>query len=166
MILYLDTSALIKLYAEEPRTEEVRYAVEEARLTAISEIGYVEARSALARREREGSFSKEEHDEAVKRLEHDFREFYLLRQVSGGTIARAGELVRSHALRAYDAVHLATALALHEEAHELPQDQRQPAEELRVWLMTYDSALHKVAQREALAGGGTGTGPPSNTPRR
>ena len=151
MILYLDTSALIKLYAEEPGTEEVRDAVEEARLAAVSEIGYVEARSALARIEREGSFSKEEHDETVEHLEHDFREFYLLRRVTGGTIVRAGELVYRHALRAYDAVHLATALELREEARELPRYQRQPAEELQVWLMSYDSSLHKAAQREDLA---------------
>jgi predicted nucleic acid-binding protein len=40
-------------------------------------------------------------------------------------IARAGELVRAHTLRAYDAIHLATALR--EEASELAQ--REPAEE-------------------------------------
>jgi predicted nucleic acid-binding protein len=41
-------------------------------------------------------------------------------------IARAGELVREHTLRAYDAIHLATALR--EEASELLA-QREPAEE-------------------------------------
>jgi len=148
LILYLDTSALIKLYAEELRTEEVRDAVEEARLTAISEIGYVEARSALARRERDGSLSTEEHDGALEYLEHDFREFYLLRRVTGGIIAQAGELVRSHALRAYDAVHLATALELRKEARELTEGQHQSAGESRVWLMSYDSALHQAALRE------------------
>lgn len=150
MILYLDTSALIKLYAEEAGTEEVREAVEEARLVATSEIGYVEARSALTRRERDGSLSKEEHDEAVAHLEHDFREFYLLRRVSGEIIVQAGELVHWHALRAYDAVHLATALELREESRELHRRQQQPAEELQVWLLSYDSALRKAAGREDL----------------
>lgn len=65
MILYLDTSALVKLYAEERGREEVQSAVREARVVAISEIGYVEARSALARKERERFFSKGEHDDAV-----------------------------------------------------------------------------------------------------
>ena len=50
---------------------------------AVSEIGRVEARSALAREEREGSFSSEEHDAAVKQLQQDFREVYLLRPVTG-----------------------------------------------------------------------------------
>lgn len=158
MILYLDTSALIKLYAEEPETEEVRDAVEEARAVAVSEIGYVEARSALARKEREGSFSTEEHDEAAEQLERDFREYYLLRSVSGVTLARAGGLTRRHALRAYDAVHLATALALLKESRELSPRQ-EPAEqasgevkdELWVSLMSYDGALSKAARTEGLA---------------
>ncbi|MBA2712474.1 MAG: type II toxin-antitoxin system VapC family toxin [Rubrobacteraceae bacterium] len=88
MILYLDTSALVKLYAEEPGTEEVRSAVSEARVVAVSEIGYVEARSALARKEREGAFSAEEHDEAADSLRRDFQGFYLPRPLTGGMEAR------------------------------------------------------------------------------
>jgi predicted nucleic acid-binding protein len=103
LILYLDTSALIKLYAEEPETEEVRDAIGEAQVITTSEIGYVEARSALARKERDGSFSTQEHDDAVEQLDRDFEEVYLLRLVSGGIIARAGDLTRQHSLRAYDA---------------------------------------------------------------
>lgn len=150
MILYLDTSALIKLYAEEPETEEVRDAIGEAQVITTSEIGYVEARSALARKERDGSFSTQEHDDAVEQLDRDFEEVYLLRLVSGGIIARAGDLTRQHSLRAYDAVHLATTLALREEARELSRERRQP-EELSVRLMSYDPSLHKAAQREDLA---------------
>lgn len=160
MILYLDTSALIKLYAEESGTEEVRSAVEEAEVVAVSEIGYVEARSALARKEREGSLSREEHDEAVEQLDHDFREVYLLRPVTGEIVVSAGDLTRRHSLRAYDAVHLATALALREEARELALRQRETAEiidgdgdELRVLLMSYDASLNATAHEENLAYG-------------
>lgn len=151
MILYLDTSALIKLYAEEPGTDQVRDAVGSARIAVVSEIGYVEARSALARRERENSFSPEEHDKIVEKLERDFQEIFLLRRVTGEVVAQAGALVRRHALRAYDAVHLATALELREEALELPQDLQEPAEGLQVRLMSYDSSLHEAAQGEKLA---------------
>jgi predicted nucleic acid-binding protein len=92
LILYLDTSAMVKLYAEEPASDEVQSATYEERAVVVSEIAYVEARSALARKEREGSFSTEEHDEAVEQLKHDFREVYLLRPVTGRIVARAGEL--------------------------------------------------------------------------
>ena len=156
MILYLDTSALVKLYAEEPGTEEVQSAVGRARAVAVSEVGYVEARSALARKEREGFFSTEEHDVAVQTLKRDFREVYLARPLTGGVIARAGELVRQHALRAYDAIHLATALALREEAGELAEQKAaeespQEGAELQVLLMTYDSSLTEAAHKEGLA---------------
>lgn len=157
MILYLDTSALIKLYAEEPKTNEVQSAVGEAKVVAVSDICYIEARSALARKEREGTFTTEEHDEAVGHLKRDFREVYLLRLLTGGIVAHAGELAREHALRAYDAVHLATALALREESRELSARQQeeeaatQASDEARVLLMSYDSSLLHAARKEALA---------------
>ena len=156
MILYLDTSALVKLYAEEPGSDEVRNAAREARVVAVSEVGYLETRSALARKEREGFFSTEEHDVAVQTLKRDFREVYLARPVTGEVIARAGELVRQHALRAYDAIHLETALALREEAGELAQrepaqESQQESDELQVLVMTYDSSLTEAAHKEGLA---------------
>ena len=158
MILYLDTSALVKLYVEEPGREEVENAVRESRIVAVSEIGYVEARSALARKEHGGSFPTDEHDDAVEQLQQDYREVYLSRPVTGDLIVRAGELTRKHALRAYDAVHLATALVLREESRGLAEASREPAEtcpqegaELQVALMTFDRSLAKAARNESLA---------------
>lgn len=158
MILYLDTSALVKLYAEEPGRQEVEDAVQAARVVAVSEIGHVEARSALARKEREGSFSADEHDDAAEQLRRDFREVYLPRPVTGEVIARAGDLTRKHALRAYDAVHLATALVLREEAEELAEGGRragqpssQEGDEPRVFMMTFDASLAGAADGEGLA---------------
>ncbi len=151
MILYLDTSALVKLYAEEPGREAVENAVREARVAAVSEIGYVEARSALARKEREGSFSTDEHDEAVAQLQQDYGEVYLPRPITGDLIARAGELTREHALRAYDAVHLATALVLRQESRELAQTTPREGAEPEVALMTFDRSLEEAASNEGLA---------------
>ncbi len=162
MILYLDTSAPVKLYANEPGRWEVESPVQEARVVAVSEIGYVvEARSALARKEREGAFSTEEHDTAVEQLRQDFREVYLPRPVTGDVVARAGELAHKHALRAYDAVHLATALVLREEAQELAKSSRETEEPApqegeggdgpRVSMMTFDVSLEKAAGNEGLA---------------
>ncbi len=101
MILYLDTSALVKLYARERGREEVQCAVREASVAAVSEIGYMEARSAFARREREGSFSTKRHDRAAQLLERAFRAFFLSRPVTRAIISRVGEFVRANALRAY-----------------------------------------------------------------
>jgi predicted nucleic acid-binding protein len=136
----------------------VQDAVQDARVVAVSEIGYVEARSALARKEREGAFSTEEHDAAVEQLRQDFREVYLPRPVTGDVVARAGELAHKHALRAYDAVHLATALVLREEAQELARVAReteepspQEGDEPRISMMTFDASLAGAAGDEGLA---------------
>lgn len=158
MILYLDTSALVKLYAEEPGREGVEKAVRESRVVSVSEVGYVEARSALARKEREGTFSTDEHDEAVAQLQQDYREVYLSRPITGDLIARAGELAREHGLRAYDAVHLATALLLRKESLELAEREQESGEsspresgEPQVAMMTFDGSLMKAADNEGLA---------------
>jgi predicted nucleic acid-binding protein len=146
LILYLDTSALVKLYANERSREEVQGAIREVRVVAISEIGYVEARSALARKEREGFFSKEDHNDAIEFLKRDFREVYLSRPVTGEVIARAGELVGKHALRAIDAVHLATALVLRDEASNLVMTGT--SDEPQVLLMAFDRSLTEAARKE------------------
>jgi predicted nucleic acid-binding protein len=171
LILYLDTSALVKLYAEEPGREEVQAAVEGAKVIAVSEIGYVEARSALARKEREGALSEEQHYATVEQLGLDFREVYLSRPATGVTtgvttgviIASAGEAARRHArrhaLRAYDAIHLATARNLRSEMRELWDRRRESAETTtlegaeppRVLLMSYDASLAEAAREESLA---------------
>lgn len=57
--------------------------------------------------------------------------------------------MREHALRALDAVHLATALELRDEARELPAPRE--SNELRVLLMTYDRSLTEAARQEDFA---------------
>jgi predicted nucleic acid-binding protein len=78
LILYLDTSALVKLYAVEEGREAVEHAVEEAELIVTSAVAYAEARATLARKHREGVFSEEEHSEAVAALDEDRRTLEVL----------------------------------------------------------------------------------------
>ena len=49
MILYLDTSALVKLYVREHGSAAVRALVERADVVATSVVAYAEARAAFAR---------------------------------------------------------------------------------------------------------------------
>lgn len=58
MVLYLDTSALLKLYVEEEERELMLAAVEESERAATSAVAYVEARAGLARRLQEGDFTE------------------------------------------------------------------------------------------------------------
>jgi predicted nucleic acid-binding protein len=109
--LYLDTSALVKLYVAEPGSRRVRAMVDHWAVIATSGLAYVEARAAFARRRREGGLERAVYRQCVARLEEDW-ERYLRVEVSETLIKSAARIAEMHRLRAYDAVHLASALAL------------------------------------------------------
>jgi predicted nucleic acid-binding protein len=111
VILYLDTSSLIKLYLEEQGTAEVRQLVEAAEVLATSVIAYPEARSALARLHREGGLTSSELARVRSAFEQDWRLFLVL-EVTAGIWRQAGDLAARRALRGFDSLHLASFLSL------------------------------------------------------
>ncbi len=78
MILYLDASALAKLYVDEDGSPQVRENVREADVVATSEITYVEVRTALARRHRESTLKRGDHRRALRQLHSDWPQFLLI----------------------------------------------------------------------------------------
>lgn len=119
MVVYFDTSALIKLYVhEESGVELVREAVEQAERIATSTVAYAEARASFARKWREGIFTEVEHRGTVSDLDEDWLTYDRL-GVSNLVAYRAGELAEKHALRGYDSVHLASALRFTERFEDL-----------------------------------------------
>ncbi len=115
MTVYLDTSALVKLYVDEPGTADTRRLVMRAAHVATSRVSYVEARAAFARRYRERALSKPHYMEMVRLLDHEW-ETYVRLEVAEPLIKLAGELTERRALRAYDAIHLASALTIRKNA--------------------------------------------------
>lgn len=109
--LYLDTSALVKLYLAEPNHEAVIDAVREAARVATSMVAYAEARAAFARRLREGTLSREEHQEVVGTFNRNWIRYDRV-PVSDIVAYSAGNVAEQHALRGYDAIHLASAMTL------------------------------------------------------
>jgi len=108
LILYLDTSAWLKLYIDERSTQDVIAAVQSAQLVAISRIAYAEARAALARVLREKRTTHAEHRRRIAALDADCVEVLKV-EVSDDVVRQAGELAESHGLRGFDAIHLASA---------------------------------------------------------
>lgn len=137
MRLYLDTSALVKLYVAEPGSEDVRQAVAEAEIAATSSLAYVEARAAFARRRRERSLIPLDYRRVLRSFEQDWPR-YLRVEVTGPVIGQAARLAERHALQAYDAVHLASALTLR--ARLGPP----------VAFLSWDAAQQAAARRERL----------------
>ena len=111
MILYLDTSALIKLYIKEAGSDKVMGLVKAARIVSTSRIAYVEARAGIARKIREGELIEEEHEQIVKDLKRDWESYFVI-EISESLIKLAGELVDRYPLRGFDAIHLASGLLL------------------------------------------------------
>jgi predicted nucleic acid-binding protein len=111
MICYLDTSALVKLYVQEPGSEMVRKLVDEASVVATSKVAYAEARAALARGFRDGLLQEKDYRQVVAALQNDWPS-YLALEVSDSLVWLAGELAEKHRLRGFDSIHLAAALTL------------------------------------------------------
>lgn len=110
MILYLDTSSMVKMYVEERGSEQVLALAREARTVATSWLSYTEARSAFARKYRDGLISLAEYEESVENFEREWGLGYLALDVSTDILLDAGNLAARQGLRALDAIHLASAL--------------------------------------------------------
>ena len=137
MILYLDTSSLVKLYVEETASADVKGLVGAAEVTGTSLIAYAEARAAFSRRFRENAFSHRDYNRLRSRFESDWKN-YLSIHVTREIVGMAGDLAEKHSLRGFDAIHLASAVTLREK---LASD---------VTFSCFDMRLQIASQREKL----------------
>ena len=140
MILYLDTSSLVKLYIEEEESSKVDDLVKSSEVTATSLVAYAEARAAFARRFREKAFTSDEHDCIKEFFDKDWSR-YLILSVTEDMIKTAGDLAEKHALRGFDSIHLASALTLRRELSS------------PIVFSCFDDNLQKASEREDLAQG-------------
>lgn len=114
MIVYLDTSSLVKLYVQEEDSNAIEKLVGSSEVVATSLIAYAEARSAFARRLREDVYSIDEYRKIILRFDQDWENCLRL-GVTGDLIRRAGDLAEKHGLRGFDAIHLSSAITFREE---------------------------------------------------
>ncbi len=116
--VYLDTSALIKLYIEEEGTAKVVSIATgaDAQHVVILDITRVESRSAVRRRERASDISGPEANGVLSRMEQDESSFFLVQPSSSGVIEEAARLVDRYPLRALDALQLAGSLVFQRSA--------------------------------------------------
>lgn len=136
MIYYLDSSLLVKRFVREEGSPRVRQLAKTARL-ATSTLAGVEVRSAISRLLRDGTLDEKVAEKALQRVALVWSEMSLV-EPRGKTLTSAGELVVRHPLRAYDAVHLASALRLSADAG------------VAVTFGCADAALARAAKAEGL----------------
>lgn len=108
MILFCDTSALLKLYVVEADSEAVRGRVAEAEAVAVCRIAWVEAFAALSRRAHEMPVDAAVIEQAKAALAQDWPHFVVL-DINQTLVELAGDYADAFALRGYDSIQLAAA---------------------------------------------------------
>jgi predicted nucleic acid-binding protein len=127
----------VKLYVREADSGRVAAWVRRSTIVATSRVAYAEARAAFARRNREGGLSSPALRRVVQQLDRDLDAFVVV-ELHSRVAHRAGALAEKHALRGFDAIHLASALDLSQFA----------ASSLA--FVAYDAALMSAAVAEGL----------------
>jgi len=113
VIAYFDTSALIKLVIAEAGADQARLLWERASEIAVSRLAWPEALAALAAARRGRRLADDGYAAAVGVVRTCFERCTVV-SVADHLVERAAELAVSSDLRAADAIHLATALAVME----------------------------------------------------
>ena len=139
-LLYLHTSALVKIYVNEPGSQLMRQLVlpSESHEVAIAGITPVELHSAIRRRQRGGNFSVDVANRMIERFNVHLTSSFLLALVADREFALAIRLIARHYLRGYDAVQLAACLTLADSSSDEPV------------FVCSDSRLLQAAQAEGL----------------
>lgn len=114
MILFCDTSALVKLYVHEDGTDSVTEQAAASEVVAVCRIAWVEVMSAMARRSREHPQDASGIAQARMRFIADWPH-YLKLDVTQELVELAGDYADTFALRAYDSMQLAAAQVMHRE---------------------------------------------------
>lgn len=133
MILYCDTSALVKLYVLETGSHVMLAQTSAAEIIASCRISWAEAHAAFARRSRETPADAVNIGLALAQFKIKWQDLAIL-EVTQPLVELAGEYADTFALRGYDSVQLAAVSILQASAH-------QP-----VLFACFDERLNKAAK--------------------
>lgn len=142
---YVDTSALIKRYVDEVGSDWLRaeFNMQPFPSIIVVHLTIVEVTSALTRRMREGILTPAEYAQAQNAFRTDCLNEYELITAVGNIIDQANRLLESYPLRAYDAIHLATAVTVNQQ---LLANNLMP-----LTFLSADDRLNRAASTEGLA---------------
>lgn len=135
MILYLETSAMLKLYIDEPGSADVISACEQADVVSTHDIAYVESCAGLAKAVRMKRITLELAKDYRAILDRNWRAITVV-STTEHIIRRAGDLALEFNLRGYDSIHMAAAESL---KYALPS-------EAKFRMIVFDRALINAAE--------------------
>ena len=138
MILYLDTSALLKRYFKEPHSNELVSKWKKAAQIVTSSVAYAETTAALYRKKREAGLSNKVFNKLFNLFHLDWETFIRV-EVNDNLNETIHKVVAKYPLRGFDAIHLASAIITHERINDT------------FLFACFDQKLIDVAQMEGLA---------------
>ncbi|MGI4791561.1 MAG: type II toxin-antitoxin system VapC family toxin [Janthinobacterium lividum] len=113
-VYFLETSALVKRYAQETGTAWVQVLADmsQGNILYVAQVSGVEAVAALTLRSRRGSMTLGEASAAIADLRRDLVIDYVPVQITDVLLRQAMGLIEKHGLRGYDSVQLSSALQI------------------------------------------------------
>lgn len=135
MTLYLDISALVKLFVAEPHSDAVRSGVTDAEACSASHLTLVESHATFARMRTAGRLDDAGYALTVSVLDRFWHDVAVV-PVDEHVVSAGVGIARRHALRGYDAMQLASAL--------------EAAQVSPVVFASFDAELEAAAAREGL----------------
>lgn len=142
--VYFDTSALLKRYVAETGSIWVNALITSSNPPVVftSQLTVVESVCGFSRRLREGSVSTGDYNRLLTAFNYDTVSRYVIADVMPVTVETACRMAGRNPLRAYDAVHLATAWLLN---RELLRHGRHP-----ITFVCADERLISISRSEGL----------------
>lgn len=114
MILFCDTSALLKLFVDEIGSDSMAKARSDSEAIAVCRISWAESMAAFAQRSRVKGANQAGLAQAKSLFENTWSNF-VITEVTQPLVEKAGMYAEAFALRGYDSVQLAAAHNLHEQ---------------------------------------------------
>lgn len=136
MILYLDTSSLVKLYVEEAFSNLVRKWVDDAEAVATCRVAYPETISAFNRRLRNSDLPEKDYDRFINVFAREWERFVVV----DFDELDAGNMVAKYGLRGFDAIHLSAARLI-----------RIEKEEVAISFSSFDKKMNEAARAEGFS---------------
>ena len=137
MILYLDTSALVKRYFKEPYSEQLSTVWKKAADIVISAVGYAETMAAFYRKRQEADLEDAQFKKITEIFRTDWNSFIRV-AVTDDLNSLVDRIASTHQLRGFDAIHLSTALLVKRRLNE------------NFLFCCFDERLSAAARKEGL----------------
>jgi predicted nucleic acid-binding protein len=137
VILYLDTSAILKRYFQESFSEEVSAKWKQSEMIVTSSVAYAETMATISRKQKEADIDNKLIQKTIQAFQMDWSGFIRV-EVTDDLNEYINNVLQKHPLRGFDAIHLASALVIYEK---FPRT---------FFFACFDQRLNQAARLESL----------------